>query len=244
MHGGHCAFDEGIDVPIIVRVNFFLELGHFGFGFGVVEIAAEVFVAFEFGVDGGDGFRDNFADGFCIVQDGLLREVANLRAFRDLHGTDEVGVEACENFEKGRLACTIATDDADVRAIEEGEIDVLQNCFCADLLCDVNERKLIFACHVRGSFLRGVIREKVLRLFAWIMDEGFDRVGGELAVAGVEAIELECEHHLDDGAAEAFHEARACEGCAAGCEEVVDDDGFFAFCDGVLMHVDGGLAIL
>ena len=138
VHRGHGALDERVDVPVIMGVNLVLKLRHLGLGLGVVEVAAKFLIAVELILDGLDSLGDDFADGLRVVELGLLRQVADLGALRDLNSSDKIGVEASENLEERRLACAIAADDADMRTVEERKIYVLQDGLGAGLLGDVD----------------------------------------------------------------------------------------------------------
>ena len=130
-----------------MRVDLVLEPRHLGLGLGIVEVAAELLVAVELRLDGSDGLFDDFADGLRVVKLRLLRKIAYFRAFGDLNRTHQIRIETCENLEKRRLARAVSADDADVRAVEERKVHVLQNGFRARLLGYVDETELIFTCH-------------------------------------------------------------------------------------------------
>ena len=147
VHRCHRALDERIDIPIIVSVDLILESRHLRFGLGIVEIAAELFVAIELSLNRSDSLLNYFADGLGIIKLRLLREIADLRTFSNLNRAHQIRVEASENLEKRRLARAVSADDADMRTVEERKINVLQNRFRTRLLGYINETELIFTCH-------------------------------------------------------------------------------------------------
>ena len=148
---GHAALHEVLEVPVVVRVDDRLEPLHFRGGLGVVELAAEVLVASHHGLRVRNALHNRFEDGLRVVELRLLREIADLRPLRDLHRAHEVGVETREDLEERRLARAVRADDADVRAVEEREVDVLQDRLRADLLRDVDQAELVFACHKKSK---------------------------------------------------------------------------------------------
>ena len=147
-HIGHLALDEVFEVPVIVAVDDFLELFHFSRGLRIVEFATEVFIALHHRLRLGDAFHHSLKHGFGVVELRFLGQIADLRALGDLDGADEVGVESGENFQKRRLAGAIRADYADMRPVEEAEIDVLQNGLGSRLFGNVDQTELIFSCHV------------------------------------------------------------------------------------------------
>ena len=148
---GHAPLDEVLEVPVVVGVDDLLETLHFRRGLGVVELAAEVLVARHHRLGVGDAFHDRLEHGLGVVELRLLREVADLGALRHLHRAHEVGVESGEDLEEGRLAGAVGADDADVRAVEEREVDVLEDGLGPLLLGDVHEAELVFSCHFAFS---------------------------------------------------------------------------------------------
>ena len=148
---GHAALHEVLEVPVVVRVDDRLEPLHLRGGLGVVELAAEVLVASHHGLRVRNALHNRFEDGLRVVELRLLREIADLRPLRDLHRAHEVGVETREDLEERRLARAVRADDADVRAVEEREVDVLQDRLRADLLRDVDQAELVFACHKKSK---------------------------------------------------------------------------------------------
>jgi len=59
----------------------------------------------------------------------------------------ELGVETCQNFQQRRLARAVGADHADVRAVKEGEIDILKDGLLLVLFGNVDEREYVFAGH-------------------------------------------------------------------------------------------------
>ena len=135
---GHPALDEVLEVPVVVRVDDRLQALHLGRGLRIVQLAAEVLVARDHRLRLRDALHHAFQHRLRVVELRLLREIADLRALRDLHRAHEVGVEPGEDLEEGRLARAVSADDADVRSVEEREVDVLQDRLGADLLRDVD----------------------------------------------------------------------------------------------------------
>jgi hypothetical protein len=67
--------------------------------------------------------------------------------FRDLALAHELGIEASQDFQQRRFARAVGTDHADVRAVKEGEIDILKDGLLLVLLGNVDEREYVFAGH-------------------------------------------------------------------------------------------------
>ncbi len=152
VHGRHRPLHERVDVPVVVRVDLVLEPRHLGFRLRVVEIAAEFLIAVQFGLDGRHRLGDGLPDRLGVVEHGLLRQIPDARALGDLHGAHDVRVQPGQDLQKRRFAGAVPADHADVRPVEEGQIDVLQYGFRADLLCDVYETELVFARHDMWMF--------------------------------------------------------------------------------------------
>jgi hypothetical protein len=74
-----------------------------------------------------DTFLDRLAHGVLRVEFRLLREVAHLDAGLRTRFADEVVVDARHDLQHGRLARAVQAQQADLRAREEGQRDVLDD---------------------------------------------------------------------------------------------------------------------
>ena len=73
------------------------------------------------------GFFDDFAHRARIVDQRFLFEIADGEARRDDGLAVKVFVDAREDAQQRRLARAIEADDANLRAVEIGKIDVFQD---------------------------------------------------------------------------------------------------------------------
>ena len=136
-----------VDVPEVLRVDDLLQALHLLRLLGIVQLAAEVFIAFDHRLRLGDALLDDLADRLGVVEFGLLRQIADLRALRHLARAEDVRVDPREDLEERALARAVSSNHADVRAVEETQAHVLENRLRALLLGHVNKGKLVFACH-------------------------------------------------------------------------------------------------
>ena len=143
-----------VEAPEVVGVDDLLEAGHLLLGAGLVEAAAKVLVALEHGLGLGHALHDAFLDGLPGVERGLLGQVADLGALGHLAGAHVVFVEAGEDLEEGGFAGAVGADDADVRAVEEGEVHVVEDDLLLLVLGDVLEVEDVFAGHGGAPFVR------------------------------------------------------------------------------------------
>src|SRR6185436_16196789 len=74
----------------------------------------------------------------CIVDQWFLFEITDGETRRDDCFTVEVFVDAREYAEQGRLARAVQADDADLCAVEVGEIDVFENRLLVVKLADAD----------------------------------------------------------------------------------------------------------
>ena len=72
-------------------------------------------------------FFDDFTHGFVAVNQRLLWQVADLNARLRTRLTGEVFIYTGHDFEHGRFARTVEAEQADFRAGEEGQRDVLDD---------------------------------------------------------------------------------------------------------------------
>ena len=82
------------DIPKILRVDDRLEALHLGGGLRVVEVAAEVLVAFDHSLRLGDALLHDLAHGLGIVELRLLWQVAHLCPLRYLACAEDVRIKA------------------------------------------------------------------------------------------------------------------------------------------------------
>jgi len=78
-------------------------------------------------------------DGVLEVELGILDEVADLGGLADGDGT-LVGLDfADEHLEEGGLAGAVVADEADALALVDGEVELLEEDFFAEVFFDVGE---------------------------------------------------------------------------------------------------------
>ncbi len=157
----HRELDVVVEVPEVRGVDLVLEAAHLGVELvelGVVrhlaQEAADLVVAVELPLRLDDALAHALLDGLRGVEPGLLREVADAGGVGDDALPHELLVLAGEDPEERRLAGAVDADDADVGAVEEGEVDVLQHGLGAVLLGDAHEGDRVFAGHVASPAVR------------------------------------------------------------------------------------------
>src|SRR5581483_9233098 len=98
-------------------------------GVGIAEGVVDLVEFLEQIDDGLHAFFDDLAHGLRQIELGLLLEHADGVAGREDGLADEVLVLPGEDAQQRRLARSVETDHADLRAVEIGEVDVFQNLF-------------------------------------------------------------------------------------------------------------------
>ena len=94
---------------------------------GVAELHRDRVEAVEHLAGGAHAVLDVAAHVLRRVELGLLREVADGRPVGELRVADEARVEPRHDPQQGRLARAVGPEHADLRAVQEGEGDVLEH---------------------------------------------------------------------------------------------------------------------
>ena len=131
----HSFFESGVDIPRIAGVEAvlylrlacqkFIEVGIFVTKSGVYR--------FELGKQShsiGSTFTNDLYDCLLFVEFGLLFEVTDRIAGREYHFAIEILLDTCYDFEQGRFARAIETDDTNFCSVEERKIYVFENLLC------------------------------------------------------------------------------------------------------------------
>jgi len=114
----HRHLDLAVEVPEILRVDLVLKRRHlFRRLVGIVH--GEFVVAVDHRLLGRDAEHDIALHIEAFVELRLLREIADLRAFRRPGFARELLVHARHDAQQRRLTGTVQTDDTDLRAGEE-----------------------------------------------------------------------------------------------------------------------------
>src|SRR5205807_9290327 len=131
---GHLQF--GVEVPGAGGVELVLhlalalhELVHVGVG--IAEGVVDLVEFFEEVDDRLHALLDDLANALRRIELRLLFEKANRVAGREHRLADEIAVGAGQDAQQRRLARSVQTDDADLRAIKIGEVDVLEDLLLA-----------------------------------------------------------------------------------------------------------------
>ena len=137
----HRHLEAGVEVPGILGVQLLLHLRlaveEFVHRF-IVHRLGEFLVDFVEFIDEIDRLLDplldDFADGFRVVQPRLLFEEADGMAGGEDRFADEILVHAGQNPQERALSRAVQPQDADLRPVEIGEVDILQDrLFLVDL---------------------------------------------------------------------------------------------------------------
>lgn len=134
MQLGHRGFDVAIDLPRILSFDFSLQslkirhdLIHLSRLEILTELHAQIFVLQKQGADRLDRELHIFAHRFALPELRLLRHIANGLALGEARNTVKLLVYPGHDFEQGRLAGAVLTDDANLRVLKEHQTDVLQH---------------------------------------------------------------------------------------------------------------------
>ena len=107
---------------------------------GIAEGVVDLVELFEQIDDRLHALLDDLADGLRRIELRLLLEEADGVAGREHGLAEEVLVDAGEDAQQRDLARAVQTDDADLRAVEIGEVDVLEDLLLAVELRDADHR--------------------------------------------------------------------------------------------------------
>ena len=156
--------DMAVEFPTVDGVDFFLERSHFLHQ--LVEVVRLVGIAHQdrnfvetvdFRLNRRDGFRDVLADGRVEVELRLLSDVFAGHPLDELDFAVDILVDLRHNLQEGRLPGAVFADDADFRAVIEGQADVLEDRFVSESLRNAIHFKDKMRRHRRVPFvvLRG-----------------------------------------------------------------------------------------
>ena len=133
----HGALQLGVEVPGIGSVDDVLQFSLAGeqgihlvrvlIIFGEAELLIDFLVFGQCVHHGLHTLHHDFADGLRRVELGFLRQVAHRIAGREDHFALIVLLDAGDDFHQRGLTRPVQTDDADLRPIEEGEVNVFQH---------------------------------------------------------------------------------------------------------------------
>ena len=110
-----------------------------------------------------DPFLDGLADGLGFIQHRFLGEVADLEVLVEDDLPFEVGLDAGDDLEQGGFSRSVQTQDADLGAIEKGQVDVFEDLFAgweglADLFHgkdDLLAGHIVLFCGCKGRWPAG-----------------------------------------------------------------------------------------
>jgi len=106
--------------------------------------------SFSKGYGRGAALFDHFAHGLGIVEFGFLFQVTDRITGREDHFTLEILVDTRDDLHQSRFTRAVQTDDTDLGAVEEREVDVVENFFLVgEGLAYADHRKDdFFVCHI------------------------------------------------------------------------------------------------
>ena len=120
----HCQLHLMVEAPEVVRVDNLLQPGHLLLGAGLIQAAAEVLILLKHRLGFGHALHHAFLDRLLGIELRLLGQVANLQPLGAHTRAHKVLVQPCENLQQRGLARPVRADDANMRAVEEGEVHV------------------------------------------------------------------------------------------------------------------------
>ena len=155
--GVHRALEHAVQLPAVAVVDLLVddalpldERRHLVVGHRLAELRVDLLVLLQQGHRLGASLLDHLAHALRVVELGLLLEVADRVTGREDHLALVVLVDSGDDLHERRLARAVQTDDADFGAVEEREVDVVQDLFLVgEGLADPDHRKDdFFVCHV------------------------------------------------------------------------------------------------
>jgi hypothetical protein len=143
----HRHLQPRVEVPGVLMIEFLLhfalaleQLVHLVVGHLFAKLRVDLFKLFQ-QIDGFlHGLFDDFAHGARVVDQRFLFEIADGVAGRDHRLAVDLFVDAREDAQQRRLARAVETDDADLRAVEVGKIDVFEDRLLVVELADADHR--------------------------------------------------------------------------------------------------------
>ncbi len=148
-----------VKVPQILRVNLVLDAAELGvelIGLRArgrrAEQVADFVVARQQRPGAGDALLDVAGDGLCGIELRLLRQVADADVARDGRGAHEVRIRSGQDAQQGGFTGAVAADDADLRAVEKRERDLVEHVDAVVLFGQTFKLEDIFAGHANTSW--------------------------------------------------------------------------------------------
>ena len=168
--GVHREFQPRVQVPSVVRVQFFLQLGLLGSQ--LVEVGVGIAVGLADGLELRELVDDllhtlahNLFDRLPCLDLRLLLQETDRVARRDGSVAEDLSVLPGEDAQEARLAGAVEADDADLGTVIVGKPDVLQDHFHAVPLGDAVHRIddfLVVVCRCHDGIIAGKAGESVV----------------------------------------------------------------------------------
>ncbi len=155
--GVHRTFQHAVQLPAVALVDLLVQLaltfdqpGHRVVVHRLAQLLVDLLVLLQQRHGRRAALLDDLADRLRVVEPGFLFEVTHRVAGRKDHFALEVLVHSGDDLHQRRLARAVQTDDADLGAVEEGEVDVVENPFLVgEGLAYADHRKDdFFVCHI------------------------------------------------------------------------------------------------
>ena len=135
---------HAVQLPAVAGVDLLLQPAHLFHepvevvvGLGVGHLHGDLVEAVDEVLDRLHGGAKVVADGLVEVQLRLLGDVADAHVPRQGGGAFDIGFDAGHDFQQGRFSGPVLAHDADLGAVEEGEVDVIENDALAVAFADV-----------------------------------------------------------------------------------------------------------
>ena len=153
----HGAFEHAVDLPAVYLIDLLVQLAltldHACHGIVVHRLAqlhVDLFVLFEQSHGRGASLLDNLLDGLVGVELRLLFEISDRVARREYHFALKALVDAGDDLHQRRLTRAVKTDDADLGAVEERQIDIVEYLFIVveHLAHADHGENYLFVCHI------------------------------------------------------------------------------------------------
>ena len=155
--GIHRTLQYAVQLPAVHVVDLFVQFaltldksGHLFVVHRLAEFLVDLLVLLQQGYGRGAALFDHFAHGLGIVEFGFLFQVTDRITGREDHFTLEILVDTRDDLHQSRFTRAVQTDDTDLGAVEEREVDVVENFFLVgEGLAYADHRKDdFFVCHI------------------------------------------------------------------------------------------------
>ena len=155
--GVHRALQHAVQLPAVALVDLLVQLaltldqpGHRVVVHRLAQLLVDLLVLLQQRHGRRAALLDDLADRLRVVEPGFLFEVTHRIARREDHFAVEVLVDSGDDLHQGRLSRAVQADDADFRAVEKGEVDVVEHPFLVgEGLAYADHRKDdFFVCHI------------------------------------------------------------------------------------------------